>query len=128
MADVGTFTGELVKSSRPRTYDGIIDDLARDKPAIRIAREHRVSNNTVNAIAKRETERIARRKKTLAVMFETICEKSVRRATKTVKTATYAQAMVGAGIAADKMLALRGEAQQDRGLTINLLNVTSGQL
>ena len=68
------------------------------------------------------------RKKGLAVMFETLCERSIRRASKTVRQATFAQACVGAGIAADKMMALRGEAQQDRGLTINLLNVTSGQL
>ncbi len=77
MAQVGVFTGETVKSSRPRTYDGVVEALARDQPATRIARSFRVSNNTVNAIAKAESEKIARRKKTLAVMFETICEKSV---------------------------------------------------
>ncbi len=124
----GVYTGQVVKASRPHTFNAVIEDLAHGKSANGIAAHRRVSTNTVAAIARTEAKRIETRKKTLAVMFETICEKSVRRATKTVKTATYAQAMVGAGIAADKMLALRGEAQQDRGLTINLLNVTSGNL
>lgn len=126
MPAVGNFTGELVKSSRPRTYNAIVEAVARDQGVNSIARAHGVSNHTVGAIAKRESVKIAARKKTLATMFETICEKSVLRATKTVKTATYAQAMVGAGIAADKMMSLRGEAQADRGLTINLLNITGG--
>ncbi len=127
MPAVGNFTGEIVKATRPHTYNGIIEDLARDKPARQIVAHRKVSDNTVKGIAKREAERIATRKKSLAVMFETLCERSIRRANKTVRQANFSQACVGAGIAADKMMALRGEHRPDVGLTINLLNVTSGQ-
>ena len=127
MAKVGTFTGEIVKSSRPRTYNAIVEDLARDKSVISVTRARGVSDHTVRAIAKAESEKIAHRKKGLAVMFETLCERSIRRANKTVKQASFAQACVGAGIAAQRMMELRGEHRPDVGLTINLLNLTSGQ-
>jgi hypothetical protein len=126
MPAVGQFTGEIVKRTRPLTYNGVVEDLARDIPADRIARSRRVSDNTVVAIREREADLIADKKKTLAAMFDTLCERSIRRANKTVKTATYAQACVGAGISAQRAMELRGELQSDRGLTINLLNLTGG--
>ncbi len=104
MAAEGNYTGEIVKSSRPRTYEAVIEDLAHDKPVNHITRVRRVTDHTVKAIAKREADRIATRKKSLAVMFETLCERSIRRASKTVRQATFAQACVGAGIAADNPL------------------------
>lgn len=118
------YTGETIKRNRPSTYKAVVEDLAHDQPVLTIARKHRINDRTVVAIRKREADKITRRKKDLALMFENICEKSIRRATKTVKTASYAQAMVGAGIAAQRMLELRGEHNPDRGLTINLLNLT----
>lgn len=120
----GVFTGELVKRTRPATYNGVIDDLARGESVNSIARKFRVSNHTAMAIRENESVKIAERKKTLAAMFDNLCEKSLRQATKTVKTATYAQACVGAGISAQRSMELRGERQSDVGLTINLLNLT----
>ena len=126
MPKVGTFTGEIVKSTRPKTYNAIVEDLAQERTVVSVARSRRVSDNTVRGIAKVEAERIARRKKTLACMFETLAERSIRRANKTVGQASFAQACVGAGIAAQRMMELRGEHRSDVGLTINLLNLTSG--
>lgn len=124
MPAAGQFTGEIVKRTRPQTYNGVVEDLARNIPADRIARSRRVSDNTVVAIKEREADRIAEKKKTLAAMFDNLCEKSIKRATKTVGQASYAQACVGAGISAQRSMELRGERQSDVGLTINLLNLT----
>ncbi len=121
----GQNTGEIVKSSKPRTYAAVIEDLAHDRSQISIARSRGVAPRTVKAIAKVEASRIAQRKKSLAGMFENLCEKSLRRASRQVKNATYAQAMVGAGIAAQRMMELRGEGRSDVGLTINVLNMTA---
>jgi hypothetical protein len=78
------------------------------------------------AVRQSDAQRIATVKTKLARMFDTLCERSIRRANKTVKDATYAQACVGAGISAQRAMELRGELQSDRGLTINLLNLTGG--
>ena len=120
---LGTFTGEIIKRTRPRTYEGVVDDLAHDVPAYRIAAARRVSNNSVTAISEREADQIAERKNKLATMFDNLCEKSIRRATKTVSKATYAQACVGAGISAQRSMELRGDDKPAIGLTLNLLNV-----
>jgi hypothetical protein len=78
------------------------------------------------AIRQSDAQRIATIKTKLATMFDKLCESSIRRAQRKVGSATYAQACVGAGISAQRAMELRGELQSDRGLTINLLNLTGG--
>lgn len=102
----------------------IVRALAAGESAISIAKANGHSNHTVAAIREGEQHRIAQVKTKLAAMFDNLCEKSIKRATKTVGQASYAQACVGAGISAQRSMELRGERQADVGLTINLLNLT----
>lgn len=102
----------------------IINALANGDSMRSITRKLSHSPHTVMAIREADQHQIATVKTKLAAMFDNLCEKSIKRATKTVGQATYAQACVGAGISAQRSMELRGERQSDVGLTINLLNLT----
>jgi hypothetical protein len=106
--------------------DKIVHALAAGQSLRSISKNLSHSPHTVMAVRQSDAQRIATVKTKLARMFDTLCERSIRRANKTVKDATYAQACVGAGISAQRAMELRGELQSDRGLTINLLNLTGG--
>ena len=106
--------------------DKIVHALANGDSIRSITRNLPHSDHTVTAIRDGEQRQIAAVKSKLATMFDTLCEKSIRRATKTVGKATYAQACVGAGISAQRSMELRGEDRPAIGLTLNLMTQING--
>ena len=77
--------------------------------AIRIARDCKVSERSVAAIAKREREEITERKKSLAGLMSNIAEIGGANVERKIGKASVRDAIIGTGVAIDKMLALTGQ-------------------
>ena len=86
--------------------------LSEGVPAIRIARDCKVTERSVAAIAKREREEITERKKSLAALMSNIA--NVERK---IGKASVRDAIIGTGVAIDKMLALTSQTP-----SINIVN------
>ena len=57
------YTGAIILRTRPHTYKRVVRLLSEGVPAIRIARDCKVTERSVAAIAKRECEEITERKR-----------------------------------------------------------------
>jgi hypothetical protein len=57
------YTGAIILRTRPHTYKRVVLLLSEGIPAIRIARDCKVTERSVAAIKKREAEAITERKK-----------------------------------------------------------------
>ena len=68
------YTGAIILRTRPHTYKRVVRLLSEGVPAIRIARDCKVTERSVAAIAKREREAITERKKSLAGLMSNIAE------------------------------------------------------
>ena len=68
------YTGAIILRTRPHTYKRVVRLLSEGVPAIRIARDCKVTERSVAAIAKREREEITERKKSLACLMSNIAE------------------------------------------------------
>ena len=68
------YTGAIILRTRPHTYKRVVRLLSEGVPAIRIARDCKVTERSVAAIAKREREEITERKKSLAGLMSNIAE------------------------------------------------------
>ena len=68
------YTGTIILRTRPHTYKRVVRLLSEGVPAIRIARDCKVTERSVAAIAKREREEITERKKSLAGLMSNIAE------------------------------------------------------
>jgi hypothetical protein len=66
------YTGTIILRTRPHTYKRVVRLLSEGVPAIRIARDCKVTERSVAAIAKREREEITERKKSLACLMSNI--------------------------------------------------------
>ena len=83
--------------------------LSEGVPAIRIARDCKVTERSVAAIAKREREEITERKKSLAGLMSNIAEIGGANVERKIGKASVRDAIIGTGVAIDKMLALTGQ-------------------
>jgi hypothetical protein len=92
--------------------------LSEGVPAIRIARDCKVTERSVAAIAKREREEITERKKSLAGLMSNIAEIGGANVERKIGKASVRDAIIGTGVAIDKMLALTSQTP-----SINIVNV-----
>jgi hypothetical protein len=103
------YTGEIILRTRPAVYRRIVALLAENTPACRIAQICRVSEYSVTAIARREASEITERKKSLAALMSNIAEVGGANVERKIGKAGVRDAIIGTGIAIDKMLALTGQ-------------------
>ena len=103
------YTGEIILRTRPHTYKRVVQLLVEGVPAIRIARDCRVSEYSVAAIKAREASEITERKKSLAGLMSNIAEVGGANVERKIGKAGVRDAIIGTGIAIDKMLALTGQ-------------------
>jgi hypothetical protein len=103
------YTGAIILRTRPHTYKRVVRLLSEGVPAIRIARDCKVTERSVAAIAKREREEITERKKSLAGLMSNIAEIGGANVERKIGKASVRDAIIGTGIAVDKMLALTGQ-------------------
>jgi hypothetical protein len=92
----------------------IVNALAAGDPKTHIASALRVSYNTVIAVAEQEWQQVETRKARIAAQFERIATKSCELLAQKLETdghkLTANQLVPIAGVATDKLLVLRGEA------------------
>ena len=104
------YTGELLLRTRPKTYRAIVRELAEPNASVNgIARGYRVSNHTVMGIREREAKSIAERKKHLVSILADVATVGAERMSEKIGKAGLRDAVIGTGIAVDKMLALTGQ-------------------
>ena len=103
------YTGAIILRTRPHTYKRVVRLLSEGVPAIRIARDCKVTERSVAAIAKREREEITERKKSLAGLMSNIAEIGGANVERKIGKASVRDAIIGTGVAIDKMLALTGK-------------------
>src|SRR5215469_18962910 len=114
------YTGTIILRTRPRTYKRVVQLLSEGVSAIRIARDCKVIERSVAAIAKREREDITERKKSLAGLMSNIAEIGGANLERKIGKASVRDAIIGTGVAIDKMIALTGQAP---GLNVNIVNI-----
>jgi hypothetical protein len=112
------YTGTIILRTRPHTYKRVVRLLSEGVPAIRIARDCKVTERSVAAIAKRECEEITERKKSLAGLMSNIAEIGGANVERKIGKASVRDAIIGTGVAIDKMLALTSQTQ-----SINIVNI-----
>ena len=103
------YTGAIILRTRPHTYKRVVRLLSEGVPAIRIARDCKVTERSVAAIAKREREEITERKKSLAGLMSNIAEIGGANVERKIGKASVRDAIIGTGVAIDKMLALTSQ-------------------
>src|SRR6516164_279818 len=103
------YTGTIILRTRPHTHKRVVRLLSEGVPAIRIARDCKVTERSVAAIAKRECEEITERKKSLAGLMSNIAEIGGANVERKIGKASVRDAIIGTGVALDKMLALTGQ-------------------
>ena len=104
------YTGTIILRTRPHTYKRVVRLLSEGVPAIRIARDCKVTERSVAAIAKREREEITERKKSLACLMSNIAEIGGANVERKIGKASVRDAIIGTGVAIDKMLALTSQS------------------
>jgi hypothetical protein len=112
------YTGAIILRTRPHTYKRVVRLLSEGVPAIRIARDCKVTERSVAAIAKREREEITERKKSLAGLMSNIAEIGGANVERKSCKASVRDAIIGTGVAIDKMLALTSQTP-----IINIVNL-----
>ena len=112
------YTGTIILRTRPHTYKRVVRLLSEGVPAIRIARDCKVTERSVAAIAKREREEITERKKSLACLMSNIAEIGGANVERKIGKASVRDAIIGTGVAIDKMLALTSQTP-----SINIVNI-----
>jgi hypothetical protein len=106
----------------------IVQALAVGHSARFVAKTNGHGQSTVRAISQADRVQIDAAKEKLAVQAADIAKLAGNRIKQNLRKNTLPVHLLPTtfGIAVDKMLALRGEGDRDRGLTINLLNLTGG--
>ncbi len=103
------YTGEVLLSTRPKTYRKIVELLSQDRSTNSIAAELRVSRRSVEGVAFRQSATIAQRKSELSMMVSDIAHIGAARVADKIGKANTRDAIIGTGVAIDKFLALNGQ-------------------
>ena len=106
----GRYTGEILLRTRPKTYQRVVQLLSENTPVIQIMRLCRVAQDTVIAVRNREAQTISERKKSLAGLMSNIAEIGGANVERKIGKASVRDAIIGTGVAIDKMLALTGQS------------------
>jgi hypothetical protein len=116
---VGNYTGDILLRTRPKTSRKIVDLLAHpDWSDLRISQACKVSRNSINAIKQRECATIEQRKNELAMMLSDVVHIGTARVADTIGRAKVRDAIIGTGVAVDKLLALSGQAPVAVGVVV----------
>jgi hypothetical protein len=93
------------------TRERIVNALAAGDPKYRIAKALRISENTISAIAEQEWRKVEERKTRLAAQWEQVATRAVDQLNEHLETSTLPPNVLVpiAGVATDKVLALRSE-------------------
>jgi hypothetical protein len=105
----GRYTGEILLRTRPKTYRKVVQLLSENTPVIRIMRLCSVAQDTVIAVRNREAQAISERKNSLAGLMSNIAEIGGANVERKIGKASVRDAIIGTGVAIDKMLALTGQ-------------------
>lgn len=112
------YTGEILRRTRPRTFRKVIELLAKGESVNAITGLCKVSHQMVDSIKERHESTITERKNELTVMLTDLAHLATGRAADTVSKASFRDAIVGAGISVDKILALTGSTPPSVGVVI----------
>lgn len=104
------YTGEEYARRKPKQYRAIANYLAEGWSQRKITRFVKCHFRIVTAIAKREAEQIEARKKQLVTKLANIADLGAIRVEATIGKASVRDAVIGTGVAVDKMLALLGQS------------------
>ena len=115
------YTGQVLLRTRPATYRKVVELLAApDWPINAIMKACRVAQHTVEAIRENEAATIEDRKNKLVSMFSDTALLGVARVQDTIGKASTRDAVIGSGVAVDKMLALLGQSP----VSVQIANVS----
>lgn len=106
----GTFAADWFEKKKPNTYRAIVFALAKGYPYRDIAYILKVSQQTVAAIAERECNNLPPAKEAILAKLKTGARMAIERVQELIPTLDGRDAVIAAGILADKMLLLSGEA------------------
>ena len=108
---VGTYTGEILLRTRPKTYRKVVMLLANpDWSKRRIAQACKVSPSSVDAVEKRESSTIEARKKTLTSVLVDVATLGAEQMERKIGKASLRDASIATGVSVDKVLALQGQS------------------
>jgi hypothetical protein len=105
----GRYTGEILLRTCPNVYRRIVQLLSENTPVIQIMRLCRVAQDTVIGVRNREAQTISERKNSLAGLMSNIAEIGGANVERNIGKASVRDAIIGTGVAVDKMLALTGQ-------------------
>ena len=106
----GTFAADWFEKKKPQVYRAIVYALAKGYPMRDIAFILKVSTGTVQAIAARECNNLPPAKEAILAKLKVGALAAVERVQELIPTLDGRDAVIAAGILADKMLLLSGEA------------------
>jgi hypothetical protein len=110
------YTGEMVRTTDPDRYDGIVRAIATGEGLGDIAERFSCSKHTILAIRRNHPELIKQAQYLLGRSFQeaaTIAaEEAKKRLLDNPDSIPFNQLMIGAGIATDKSLVLTGQATE----------------
>lgn len=113
------YTGEILLRTRPKTYYKCLRLLADPEWSINaIAQTCKVSEHTLTALRDAQTGDIAERKKQILSSMCDLATLSTERAVEKVGSASYRDAVIGAGVSVDKILALTNTVPLTTGVVI----------
>ena len=114
------YTGEILLRTRPKTYRKVVDLLSKGESALYISKECKVSRMSVDAIKERESADIAQRKMELSNICADVAHIGFARVADTIGKARCRDAVIGAGVAVDKLLALTGQGAAVQVAIVNM--------
>ena len=107
--DPARYTGETLRRTRPKTYRKVVELLASGVGIKKVGKLLKVSEHTVNAVKIREAATIETQKRSLASIFYNVATIAGERMEELAGKASLRDAIVAAGVSADKVLALTGQ-------------------
>jgi hypothetical protein len=119
---VGKYTGQVLLNTRPKTYRRIVELLAQGISGIQISKQCKVSRHSVHAVSERENATIDQRKRELTYLVSDIAHIGAARVADRIGKAATRDAIIGTGVAIDKLLALQG---QTAGVQVAVVNMPS---
>lgn len=97
------FTGQILKRTRPRTYQRAIELIAQDVPADHIAKQLKISRNTIAGIKILQAETIEQKKRILAFAFAEATETGLDLMHKAMPKMSHRDLIIATGVSGTKL-------------------------
>lgn len=117
---VQRYTGQVLLNTRPKTYRRVVELLAQGQSVNSIAELCKVARHSVEAIKVRESTGIEQRKRELTYLVSDIAHIGAARVADKIGKASTRDAIIGTGVAVDKMLALLGQGAPVQVAVVNM--------